>query len=181
MSVPKTADRVRKLRTGDDTLFVYERSGGEKMAQYLKTMMRRILTVLLTTVMILPVFPAKTVFAENTVTTDRDTYEVGDPVCVTATAGTDVLGHGAWISLLKEEDDPATSWSYYWYYVDGYDEETGLSWRNGQTYNIFTDAVNSKRNGEQAGHDVRQRPVYGRILKVHPYHGRNDTGRTLHV
>ena len=80
MSVPKTADRVRKLRTGDDTLFVYERSGGEKMAQYLKTMMRRILTVLLTTVMILPVFPAKTVFAENTVTTDRDTYEVGDPV-----------------------------------------------------------------------------------------------------
>ena len=78
--------------------------------------------------------------AESTIETDKDVYEIGDPIYVTAS--TDISG--AWVSLLNESD-PSDAVSYYWYYVDGSD--SGKSWENGKTYDMVYDTVCSKRDG----------------------------------
>ena len=85
---------------------------------------------------------------ENTLTTDKDVYKVGDPVYVTATTNIS----GAWVSFFTGDDEPITDQSYWWYYVDGSD--SGKTWKNGETYNIFEDAVCNNRNGIKSSSDL---------------------------
>ena len=102
---------------------------------------RRVFSILLTLLMILTLVPTTVFAAGSTIKTNKDTYEVGEAIMVTAS--TDV--EGAWVSIIKEADaDNATS--YYWYYVDGSDSDSGKSWKDGETYNIY-DAVCSNREG----------------------------------
>ncbi len=117
----------------------------------------RVFSLLLSLLMLLSLVPFTALADGNTVDTDKDTYEVGDAVMVTASTDVD----GAWVSIIKEgDDDNATS--YYWYYVNG--SEGGKTWKNGETYNIF-DGVCSEREGYTR--EWRLEPGSYRIVMLH--------------
>lgn len=60
---------------------------------------------------------------EDTITTDKDTYAIDEPIMVTATSSVP----GVWVSLLGK-NDAVDAQSYYWYYV---------SEHNGEAFNIY--------------------------------------------
>ncbi len=78
-------------------------------------------------------------YVGDTLTLEKDEFDIGEPIYVTATSGHD----GAWVSLFAI-DDSIHSQSYWWYYVNG--SEGDQTWVNGETYNIY-DGVCNNKNG----------------------------------
>ena len=115
-------------------------------SKMIKQLMKVLLVVFMSLTVIVPDGILTVRAEENTITTDKDEYEVGEPIYVTASTSYS----GAWVSII-EESDGWNATSYYWYYVDG---REGISsyyiWKNGETYNIF-DTCCSKRGGYSKG------------------------------
>lgn len=84
---------------------------------------------------------------DYTLTTDKDTYEVGDPIMVSATAPT--TDGTAWVGIYEEDvaartEDP----SFYWYYVhDGSHEDGGSYNLYNQTSNLGNTNLTQERRG----------------------------------
>ena len=99
----------------------------------------RNISLILAVLMIFSLVP-QGVFAAPSVSlqTNKDTYEVGEGILVTATSDT----AWDWVGIYKKGESPSATTSYYWYYVNNaYDS---YSWSNGKTYNIFYTACNSR-------------------------------------
>lgn len=67
--------------------------------------------------------------APASISTDKDTYDIGEPIMVTATSTVS----GVWVSLLGKNDS-INDQSYYWYYVSDHD---------GEAFNLY-DATKNK-------------------------------------
>jgi len=80
----------------------------------------------------------------NSITTNKNSYAVGEDVYVTASSSSD----GSWVSILKA-DDSANAGEYFWYYTYGNHGSTWC-WENGTTNNIYEEGMCSVRDGVTA-------------------------------
>ena len=107
------------------------------MSGYLRENGKRLIAVVSLLAILFSCMPMPVVFAESVISTDKDVYEIGDPIFVTANTDID----GAWVSLLCEEDSNSAK-SWYWYYVNG--SYQGKTWTKGETYNIFQQVCSAR-------------------------------------
>ena len=77
--------------------------------------------------------------SEGEVTTE---FVLGEPIYVTANSDSS----GDWVGCYSEgQADGSNYW--FWYYVDGTDG--GKSWKNGETYNLYSTVYNGKLEGNR--------------------------------
>lgn len=127
----------------------------------------RLLSLLLVLVMIISLVPATTMTAlaadsNASLSTDKDTYEVGEPIMVTANSQTS----GAWVGLYSDDASAGNGTNYwYWYYVN----KNGYA--NGETYNIYETEYYTAYSGEQL-------PAGDYVLYLH---GENDVKKNITI
>ena len=132
-----------------------------------KRKVSRLLSLLLVLVMIVSLVPATTMTAlaadsNASLSTDKDTYEVGEPIMVTANSQTS----GAWVGLYSDDASAGNGTNYwYWYYVN----KNGYA--NGETYNIYETEYYTAYSGEQL-------PAGDYVLYLH---GENDVKKNITI
>ena len=84
------------------------------------------------------------------IATDKDEYEVGDPIMTTATAP-DSDGR-AWVAVLKHGETLGSNHASYFWYYNSY-TNAGISHANGETYNMLDQELISVENYNKLNDD----------------------------
>lgn len=108
--------------------------------------------------------------AEYSLLTDKDAYEVGEPIMVTATAP--ASDGTAWVGVAEHGVPLGNGHSaYYWYYVEGSNE--GSNHYNGETYDLYAQEQNSNGNVNSALIDKSRRTLLPGTFDISVYN--NDS------